>query len=87
MVPANLVRAQVVDIASPKTTFPHQIVVDASVLYFVHYPNFDGPRRGRESVGHAEPAISKIVVGIDFHLLVESLYRLLVLVYRQIRRA
>ena len=40
MVPTNLVRAQVVDITNPKAVIPRQIVVDASVLYFVHYPNF-----------------------------------------------
>jgi len=40
MIPAHLVKAQVVDIRRSTSPTPPTLVVDANVLYFVYYPNF-----------------------------------------------
>jgi hypothetical protein len=51
MIPPNRVLAKVVDITKAKAPIPKQIVVDASVLYFVYYPNF----RQLAAVGGSQP--------------------------------
>lgn len=41
MIAGSAVKARVVDITSPRAPLPKCAVIDANVLYFVFYPNFD----------------------------------------------
>jgi hypothetical protein len=53
MVPASLVRAAVVDITRPGATVPARLVIDASVLYCTHYPNFPNLTLAGGRIPHA----------------------------------